>query len=432
MSASRFVLLVLSLTLTVLPSRGQETPAPARGTLITAMGNKQGVVVMTDSRVSFLDEHRHYRPDPDHPIQKLVQYDDRTVCAIAGLWANAVRKPSAPRDDILPRVDTFFLGLVQSYRNGVRRAGKQQTMAETLGGLSAVIRGRFNVQADLDAYVGNNAEDIADKYRLELILAGTDTDGQQKIGRMDITVKRERWPDGQLHWTAHETPSPCKLTTIKNALFICSAGIDTTEISMRNNPERYTRFPLIRTYISAERKDHGASLSLAYLQQLGNLFKVQTSSEDQGVGGNDQIATMPKKGAIQLEGISGFPPFKEPVPITAWLCGPEAVITGTGEIIGGPVAIVFEYCTFSKFRVYLDGNIFVHCTFRDSTLFYFGGDNTLFEDDNRIEGASFLEGSPDSCKRPDIMEKLANRFDFPHGGNALEGPGHRLPACPWR
>lgn len=356
MSAFRLILLCLTLVLTLRPSPGQEVSAPARGTLVTAMGNKQGIVVMTDSRVSFLDEHGRFRPDPDHPIQKLVQYNERIVCAMAGLWFGAVRKPSEPSKEILPKLDTQILGLVQSYRDGVKRSGKQQTMRETLDGLSSVIRARFNVQAELDAYVGNKAEDITNKYRLELILAGIDSDGQQKIGRMDIDVARERWPDGQLRWTGRESPSPCKLTTIKEALLICSAGIEDREKEIRQTPERYTRFALIRAYIAAQKRDHGASLSLAYMKALGHLFKSQTTIYDQRVGGGDQVATIPKDGTLQLEGTSGFPPFKEPEPISVWLCAPGAVITGSGEIIGGP--IVFESCTFSQFRVYLDGNIF--------------------------------------------------------------------------
>jgi hypothetical protein len=312
---------------------------------------------------------------------------------------------------------------------GVKRSGKQQTMSETLEGLSGVIRGRFNVQAELDAYVGNKAEDIANKYRLELILAGTDTDGEQKIGRMDVTVDRERWPDRQLHWTAHESPSPCKLTTIKEALFICSAGIEDREEDMRQNPERYTRFALIRDYIAAQKRDRGASLSLTYMKELGHLFKTQTTIYDQGVGGDDQIATMPKGATVQLEGITGFPPFREPQPIFSWLCAPGAVITGSGEIVSD-YPIVFQSCTFSGFNVYLDGNIFIRCTFRDSTLYYLGGNNTLFEDDNRVEGASSLQRSVNSCKHPDVVEQLVKRFDFEHGGNAFEGPGQRLQACP--
>jgi len=324
-------------------------------------------------------------------------------------------------------MDAQVLGIVQSYRDGVRRSGKKQTMAETLDGLSAVIRARFNVQADLNAYVGDTAEDISDMYRLELILAGRDTDQQQKIGRMDIAVSRERWLDGQLHWVAHEAESPCKLTTINDALFICSAGIEGTEKMMRDDPESYRSLPIMKRYIYAREKDNGASLSLAYMKTLGNLFKEQTSHDDQRVGGNDQIAVIPKGVDAQFEGVERSTHFSEPEPFLVWLCQPGAVISGPGEIVS-PHPVIFEGCTFSKTNVFLDGNVYMHSTFRDSWLYYRGGENTLFDDDNVVEGDSFFRGSSNSCRHPDVVEQIAKRFDFERGGSVFKG--QRVPACP--
>jgi hypothetical protein len=425
MRAFRFVLLCLPLMLVALVSRGQESTAPTEGTLVTAMGNRQGIVVMTDSRASIRDARGQFRP-ANNPIQKVVEYDEHRVCAIAGLWFGAVRKPSEPNKSILPWLDAQALGIVQSYRDGVKRSGQQQTMAETLAGLSAVIRARFNVQAELNAHLGHTADEITIMYRLELILAGTDTDEQQKIGRIDIAVKREPGPDGQLHWTARENASPCKLTSIKSALFICSAGIESKEQEIRNNPERYTRYPVIRDYVSAIEKDHGASLSLVYLKTLGHLFKALTSAVDDAVGGNDQIATIPKGATVQIDGINGFAPFKKPEPILVVLCAPGAVISGDGGFVGGH--LVFESCTFSRFNVYLDGNVYIDCTFRVSVLWYGGGDNTLFEDDNVVEGESYLRRSQGSCRHPEVVEQLVNRFDFEHGG--WKGVEDRPQACP--
>jgi hypothetical protein len=74
------------------------------------------------------------------------------------------------------------------------------------------------------------------------------------------------------------------------------------------------------------------------------------------------------------------------------------------------------------------GNVYIHCAFRDSVLWYGGGDNTLFDDDNLVEGESYLRRSQNSCRHPEVVEQLTKRFDFEHGG--WKGVEDRPPACP--
>ena len=414
------------------PSHAQDAPRPTRGTLITAMGNKQGIVVMTDSRASRGDGEGHFVADPEHPIQKLIKYNEHLVCAAAGLWLEPARKQSAPQENILPKLDIQALGIVQTYRDAVRSRGANQSMSDTLAGLSAAIRSRFDIQADLNAYLGHSAEEIANIYRLQLILAGIDTDGEPKIGRIEIGVSRERWDDGQLHWTAREIlprkqeglPADCHgLMPVKDELVVCSAGIDGKEKYMLAHPEKFTQASIMRDYIAACDRDHGASLSLEYLKKLGHLFKFETGYFDDRVGGNDQIATIRKDTDVDLEMPRNLVPITNQAPFTVWICRPGATITGMGGgVIGSNIPVIFESCTFVTMQVFLDGNVFMHCIFRDSELVYRGGDNTLFEDDNRIEGnKSVLHSSPNSCRHPDIMERLAPQFDFEHGGTAWHG-----------
>jgi hypothetical protein len=424
-------------------SHGQDTLGPTRGTLITAMGNKQGIVVMTDSRASVPDATGHFIPDPRHPLQKLIKYDKQMVCAAAGLWRMPARKKSEPQKKILPGLDIQALGIVQTYRDLILASGVHQSMSETLAGLSAAIRGRFDIQADLNDYLGHSSEEITNIYRLQLILAGIDTDGEPKIGRIEIGVSRERRFDGQLHWTAHEIgprdeeglPRDCRgLTTVKDELVICSAGIDGIEKKMRAHPAQFTQASIMQDFISARDGDHGASLSLEYLKKLGHLFKVETGYADEKVGGTDQIAAIRKDSDVEVDLPGNLDRIKNQAPFTVWICkpGPGVYIKGMAAGVGivSDIPIIFESCTFITMDLILDGNVYMHCTFRDSQLSYWGGDNTLFEDDNTVEGNSFLRGGPSSCRHPDVMEQLAKRFDFEHGGTAYNGPGGKLQACP--
>jgi hypothetical protein len=438
----RAVLVCLLFAFLMDSSHGQDTLAPTRGTLITAMGNKQGIVVMTDSRASVLDANGRFVPAPDHPLQKLIKYNKQMVCAAAGLWLEPARKKSELQKNILPRLDIQALGIVQTYRDEVLAKDMHQSMSDTLVGLSAAIRGRFGIQADLNDYLGHSSEEIADIYRLQLILAGIDTDGEPKIGRVEIGIRRERGFDGQPHWTAHEIgpqdekglPPNCSgLTAVKDELVICSAGIDGIEKKMRAHPEQFTQASIMRDFISARDRDHGASLSLDYFKKLGHLFKLETVySGEERVGDTDQIATIRRESDLELDIPKGLQPIKNQAPFNVWICKPGTYIRGMAAGVGivSDVPIIFESCTFITMDLILDGNVYMHCTFRDSKLSYWGSDSTLFEDDNTVEGNSFLRRGPTSCRHPEVAEKLAKRFDFEHGGTAYNGPGSKLEACP--
>ena len=77
----------------------------------------------------------------------------------------------------------------------------------------------------------------------------------------------------------------------------------------------------------------------------------------------------------------------------------------------------------------LDSYIYLKCKFRDANLLYLGGD-TVFGPDYLIEGNSHLYLGPSACRRPDIANELARRFDFAHGGSLWPGTGHEIrPYC---
>lgn len=86
MNALRGSVLLITLLLGTYSAGGaDEYPRATRGTLITAMGNKQGIVLMTDSMITYTDASGRPRQAPNQPRQKLMQYNDKWVCATAGI-----------------------------------------------------------------------------------------------------------------------------------------------------------------------------------------------------------------------------------------------------------------------------------------------------------------------------------------------------------
>ncbi len=383
------------------------------------MGNKQGIVVVADSMGTTVDSSGHSRQLPI-PFQKLMGYDERTVCATAGLLTSVSRKSSEPDREILPQLNLQVLGIVQSYRDAVKRSGKPQSMRDVLEGLSGALRFRFTTLADLDANLGHGATETISKYQLRLRLAGFDLDGEPQIGSLDLTVTPQPgpWFDGLMHWTAQELERP-KIESIHDALLIRSAGIDKIEKGMLAHPGRFTASPIMQNYIKAIQRDQGASLSTAYMKKLGHLFKLQTEKSVREVGGAEQVATIVKGRNPELEGLDAFLPITNPVHFTKWHCSPGAAIVGFGgDIVTGTTPVIFQSCIFERLRIELANNIFLHCTFRNVELIYNGGD-VLFDDDNIIEGNSRIALLPNSKRYPEIANRLASKFDFLHGGYAM-------------
>src|SRR5215472_4654164 len=352
-----FLVLVLASNHVV---RGQEGPKLAYGTLITIMGNKAGVVAMTDSRVTYVDTRGTETPYLEKPVQTLMQYDEHRVCAVAGVLDVPPSMFGKPQDELLKKLDLQVLGLIQFYGDAVKRSGAPpQSMADTLDGLSAVIRSDFQIISDINSSL---MPEFNSNYHLELFLAGLDFDGELKVGRRDIVVKREEWPDGRLHMIALELRPNCDLLTVKDVLSVCSGGLDKVEHKMREHPERYFSIPIMRAYASSLRKDKGASLSIAQLKQLGHAFKEQTL--DKRVGGPEQTAVITVKG-LELELPTNLPRVKRPQQLLFAACPPGTGLVFSSHMPEPKVPVVFQHCEFASGgeEISLDGYIYLKCSF---------------------------------------------------------------------
>jgi hypothetical protein len=423
MSSFRRPIVLGILLLATHSARADESPHVSRGTLITAMGNKQGIVLMTDSMVTYTDTSGHSWQDPRKPVQKLMRYNDKWVCATAGLLSLAKPKISPGPDTLSPRLQSQVLGLIKFYADAMKKQGTSQSMADALAALSALIRQHFTIRANIDFSIGVPDEANLEAYQMELFLAGSDIDGQLKIGRVDIALRSEHWSDGKAHWIAVEKENDCKLRTIKNELTICKGGIDTIEKDMLAHPEAYTEASVMKDFVAQMHKDNGASLTIDQMEKLGHLFKVQTAYFEPAVGGPDEVATITKD-EIKLKGVDGFDPLLKPSPMIILSCqtGMTFPISSYLNLPDNHTPLFFQHCVIFQEEHKLDGNIYVQCIFRDSNLLYLGGD-TLFAEDNQIEGKSSLSVGAPSCRRPDIVEQLQKRFDVFHGGLLFPEPG---------
>jgi hypothetical protein len=208
------------------------------GTLITILGNRQGIVVVADSMGTNSDGTQSR-----FPVQKLMQCDDRTVVATAGLLGSRVQK--------MPELTTQLLGVIAQYRDNVKAKGKQQTMADTVQGLVAALSLTMERLANVEAVTGVSEDEIGEMFRLELRMAGYDVDSQRRVVSVDMRVTRKRLSNGSVIWLT--VADPICPTQIKDSLEIVPAGISEIEHEMLTHPEKYSDVPIMQEYIKSKK-----------------------------------------------------------------------------------------------------------------------------------------------------------------------------------
>lgn len=340
------------------------------GTLITILGNRQGIVVVADSMGTDRNGNQLR-----NPVQKIMQYDDRTVIATAGLLQSGVQ--------VMPNLTTQLLGVIAQYRDNIKAHGVQQSMEDTVQGLVAALSLTMERLANVQAATGVPEDTIGKAFALELRMAGYDVGWKRLIVSVDMGVTPRRLSNGAVIWST--VAGPIHPRQIKDSLEIVPAGLREIEDAMLAHPEQYSDAPIMQEYIKSKKLDDGASLTIEQMKTLGQLFKDRTANVDARVGSKDQIAVIDVGRVEPLDLPGSLLPITKPIPFSTWFCAPGAYILGVGSA-GGIVGedVVFEDCTFKQLRLELDGKAFVHCVFEDTELYYNGG--TLVLGDSKIQG----------------------------------------------
>jgi 20S proteasome alpha/beta subunit len=178
MAGATCALLLLSLIIVA-----EENPMDngvVHGTINIALGNKNGLVVLTDSMLTAIDTAgTHQLPNPG---QKLFKLDDRTVCAVAGF----ISAPAASARFSMSDLNTNTSAIIREY---VRQSAPQsrQSIAEKLRTLTALFRLHLAMIANVRSAAGGPTPINA--YRFQLIVAGYDIDDKPKIGRIVLRTE---------------------------------------------------------------------------------------------------------------------------------------------------------------------------------------------------------------------------------------------------
>ena len=371
-----------------------EDIALVRGTLNVVLGNREGVVAMTDSMqtvVSATGQTAQLR----EPGKKLFQLDAYTACTIAGFGSASL--PSAPE------FNASAAGIIERYAEELtRQPFRRASFREKLSALSFLFEYYLTTIATITLLTHGQRSPDASSYTFELILAGYDDDLKPKIGRLSI-----RGTTVQVAGDSRIRAETWRLTTraIEDDLTHELAGQPAIAAAVIKDPNKM-RDPAVQSYAASMTADHGRSLTLDKLVAFGDALVGVTARAVPSVGGERQIAVL-RGGRVQsLRG----PRFQRAkAPMTFSLMSDSTIAGGRTAVAPGS-SVLFVRSVLRQTAVPLDGNYFFGSRLEDCEVRYDGG-VTRLDTTNEVNNCTLVLG-PQAQRGSARVQQLLGAFQW--------------------
>jgi hypothetical protein len=357
------------------------------GTINIALGNENGLVVLTDSMVT---AGGHQLPEPG---QKLFKLDDSTVCSIAG-FASA---RAASNHAAVPDLNTSISAIIHEY---VQQSAQQapQRIDEKLRALAGLINFYLSTIATVRDALGNATG--VDSYRFQLIVAGYDLDDNPKIGRITLRTENER---GSFSSKIEDA----SISNVENKLVWQLNGMPGVARQILLHPESRPNDPVLHEYATSLSENGGKSLTVEQMVDLAKRLAYYTSQLYPEVGGPNQIAILQKRHSLSIEQ-QKFP--EPPRPLFKFALAVNSHFTFSSVAWAKGVPVVFVRCSWIGMQRELDGNYFIGNDFKNSFLLYDGGIVNL-GDTNRVIDSVLVIG-PHVKPDDETVRRLAKAFSW--------------------
>ena len=352
------------------------------GTVNIALGNKNGLVVLTDSMVT---SGGHQLSEP---AQKLFRLDDQTVCAIAGFgWASS---PS------VPDLNTSSAAIIYEY---VRKsAGQQrQTILERLRTLAVLFRMNLSMIANVLDSTGHPIP--LDNFRFQLIIAGYDLDGKPKIGKISLRSSNEGG-------ASSSSVDDAAIWDVGDDLIWRVSGMPDVANVLLDHPEAVPQDSALAEYGASRLRDQGRSLTVDQMRALAERLSFYTSQRHREVGGPNQIAIISAPHTMRIVQ-QQFPQPPKAIVLFSLVVGSEFAYSNikfNGE------HTVFVRTSWAGMKTEIAENFFIGNTFDNCVLTYRGGRVNL-GGTNQVVNSTLLVGP---LIRPDdeTVLRLARLFHW--------------------
>jgi 20S proteasome alpha/beta subunit len=353
-------------------------------TINIALGNENGLVVLTDSMVTAGTQQL------PAPGQKLFRLDDHSVCAIAG-FASA---PASSGNTEIPDLNTNVSALIREY---IRQSALQpaQSIAEKLRALGILLNLRLSAIANIRDALGSTTG--INDYRFQLIVAGYDIDRKPKIGTLTLRTKDD---DGAFVSDIENA----SVSNVEEKLSFVMSGMWDVAANILNHPESGPREPVFDLYATSIRDNGGRSLTVEQMVELAKRLAHYSSNAHREVGRPNQVAIIKESGVISIE-----QPFFPELPRSLFTFSliVNSHFNYSGVTFAHGWRAVFR-CSWVGMQHELDGHYYIGNQFRDSVLMYDGGDVNL-GDTNEVTGSVLLLG-PHAILENEIVRRLTATF----------------------
>jgi len=387
----RLVLTILLLLFSCVRASASGEQPLARGTINVVLANSNGIVAVTDSRLTWTTAGNPllHRPDPK-PGQKLFRLDDWTVCAFAGF-------ASAPLH--------IFPVLIDNSAGILRDLAHELSLRPRLAFDEKLSLLSFIFQSRLEAI--SNIRDVAsdlDNYRISLTLAGYDIDGAAKVAQLTLTLGMRRLEDNRQVFDAAQTG--LTETVVGKELVWQLAGQRDLAQQMLEHPQQYIGDPAVSVFAKAQKRNQADNLTVEQMRDLAVALVHRTAENNPTVGGDDQIAILRHGRVTRIE----QPQFPDQRPAVHFALSVGATFAHDNEALGGSPFLAIKD-TFDDVRqTVLDGNFFFRNVFISSKIMY-GGGFTSFDSSNRLTDCTLVL-APTAKRNPEMLRHLLSDFHW--------------------
>jgi hypothetical protein len=253
-----------------------KTP-PTHGTINVLLANRNGVVLVTDSRAS--DQQGRKVHDRS---QKLFKIDDATVCSTAGFGADP-----GPGDTIRETVT----GEIQSIVDGLAKSSGPMSFRDKIEVFTSTLKAQLvNLETDYEYAQKAPGTPSHSKQDLILLFAGYDKEGTA-IAKVVITVNPTQTIDSH---RIFEDSVHTEFKPVVKDLVYFTAGVDDTVKYRLQSPAAFDTEAELNDYRNAVRDGKTANLRVEQLESLARYLEKDASGYPV-VGGPVQIAKIVDK-----------------------------------------------------------------------------------------------------------------------------------------
>jgi 20S proteasome alpha/beta subunit len=359
----------------------------ARGTINVFLANRNGMVVLTDSRLTDMGT---MQPLPD-PCQKLFQLDPWTVATFAGFASEPLRMD--------PEVASATADLIRDYAVSLSaHRDRRLSPREKLVQLS------FILQKQLELITAINGDQPSGRnYDLEITVAGYDRDGVAKIEQVDLGL-RSVTPFYAV------SVSGQREQVVGSRLSYSIRGIEDVAQDVLDSPTKYPAEPAVVRYVLSQEAG-GTALTLEEMESLARFLARKTGSVRAGVGGPEQMAVL-ESGTIKRLELPAFPPSKPRSSVPFLIIWEEIIDGNVGPPISavGSRTLLFINNTVRREEVILDDGYFFGNAFSDCSLRYNNGRMKFVDGGNDVRNSALVLGPKIDRNSPELKRLLSLRW----------------------